>query len=265
MAAGSWACGWASESGALSRPPANAIARRYTPCAAALPLLADVNEAYGQLSGPATKVILWHMYNPFRRRPLRTARTDLQRHIYNLRKSRSYRTGRLIFRTTRPTPVPIGVRCKLQPGGEHGFLRVDTVHLGDRGGEEGIYIINVVDEVAQLEPRVPSTARGDSGDIARRNGVTMDVRPRPEFPPINSVFPAATHKHSRVMEWIERQKRVFLHFTPTSASWLNLVERFFSTVTRKQIRRHVQLSKAIHPTASRAVSAEHAGNAGPGS
>ena len=35
------------------------------------------------------------------------------------------------------------------------------------------------------------------------------------------------------MEWIERQKRVFLHFTPTSASWLNLVERFFSTVTRK--------------------------------
>ena len=49
----------------------------------------------------------------------------------------------------------------------------------------------------------------------------------------------ATHKHSRVMEWIERQKRVFLHFTPTSASWLNLVERFFSTVTRKQIRRGV--------------------------
>ena len=49
----------------------------------------------------------------------------------------------------------------------------------------------------------------------------------------------ATYKHSRVMEWIERQKRVFLHFTPTSASWLNLVERFFSTVTRKQIRRGV--------------------------
>ena len=49
----------------------------------------------------------------------------------------------------------------------------------------------------------------------------------------------ATHKHSRVMEWIERQKRVFLHFTPTSASWLNLVERFFNTLTRKQLRRGV--------------------------
>ena len=49
----------------------------------------------------------------------------------------------------------------------------------------------------------------------------------------------ATHKHAKVMDWIERQKRIFLHFTPTSASWLNLVERFFSTLTRKQIRRGV--------------------------
>ena len=49
----------------------------------------------------------------------------------------------------------------------------------------------------------------------------------------------ATHKHSRVMEWIERQKRVFLHFTPTSSSWLNIVERFFSTLTQKRIRRGV--------------------------
>ncbi len=49
----------------------------------------------------------------------------------------------------------------------------------------------------------------------------------------------ATHKHAKVMEWIERQKRIFLHFTPTSASWLNLVERFFCTLTRKRIRRGV--------------------------
>ena len=49
----------------------------------------------------------------------------------------------------------------------------------------------------------------------------------------------ATHKHSKVMAWVERQKRVFLHFTPTSASWLNLVERFFRTLTEKQIRRGV--------------------------
>lgn len=49
----------------------------------------------------------------------------------------------------------------------------------------------------------------------------------------------ATHKHSKVMDWNERQKRIFLHCTPTSASWLNLVERFFPTLTEKQIRHGV--------------------------
>ena len=49
----------------------------------------------------------------------------------------------------------------------------------------------------------------------------------------------ATHKHEAVLGWIERQKRIFLHFTPTSASWVNLVERFFATLTQKQTRRGV--------------------------
>ena len=49
----------------------------------------------------------------------------------------------------------------------------------------------------------------------------------------------ATHKHEKVLAWIERNKRVFLHFIPTSASWANLVERFFGILTQKQIRRGV--------------------------
>ena len=49
----------------------------------------------------------------------------------------------------------------------------------------------------------------------------------------------ATHKHEKVLAWIERKKRVFLHFIPTSASWANLVERFFAILTQKQIRRGV--------------------------
>ena len=49
----------------------------------------------------------------------------------------------------------------------------------------------------------------------------------------------ATHKHEKVLGWIERKKRIFLHFTPTSASWVNLVERFFAILTDKQIRRGV--------------------------
>jgi transposase len=46
-----------------------------------------------------------------------------------------------------------------------------------------------------------------------------------------------THKHPRVAAWIQRHPRFHLHFTPTSCSWLNLVERWFREITDKRIRR----------------------------
>ena len=49
----------------------------------------------------------------------------------------------------------------------------------------------------------------------------------------------ATHKHQKVKNWLKRNKRVTLHFIPTSSSWLNLVERFFGLITDKAIRRGV--------------------------
>lgn len=49
----------------------------------------------------------------------------------------------------------------------------------------------------------------------------------------------ATHKHEKVKRWLKRNKRVYLHFIPTSSSWLNLVERFFGLLTEKQLRRGV--------------------------
>ena len=49
----------------------------------------------------------------------------------------------------------------------------------------------------------------------------------------------ATHKHEKVRNWIKRNKRVHLHFIPTSSSWLNLVERFFGLLTDKQLRRGI--------------------------
>jgi transposase len=47
----------------------------------------------------------------------------------------------------------------------------------------------------------------------------------------------ATHNHEAVQHWLARNKRVRLHFTPTSGSWLNLVEVFFSIITRQAIHR----------------------------
>jgi transposase len=47
----------------------------------------------------------------------------------------------------------------------------------------------------------------------------------------------ATHKTPEVAQWLRRHPRVHFHFIPTSSSWLNLVERFFSELTTRQLRR----------------------------
>jgi transposase len=47
----------------------------------------------------------------------------------------------------------------------------------------------------------------------------------------------ATHKAPDVKAWLDKHPRFKLHFTPTSASWLNLVERFFAKITTRRIRR----------------------------
>ena len=47
----------------------------------------------------------------------------------------------------------------------------------------------------------------------------------------------ATHKHPRVKAWFKRHPRFHMHFTPTSSSWLNMVERWFREITEKRIRR----------------------------
>lgn len=60
----------------------------------------------------------------------------------------------------------------------------------------------------------------------------------------------ATHKHQKVKDWLKRNKRFHVHFTPTSASWLNMVERFFRDLSEKRLKRGVfksleDLTKAV--------------------
>jgi transposase len=49
----------------------------------------------------------------------------------------------------------------------------------------------------------------------------------------------ATHKHPAVQEWLAKHPRFNMHFTPTSASWLNMVERFFRDISESRLRRGV--------------------------
>jgi transposase len=60
----------------------------------------------------------------------------------------------------------------------------------------------------------------------------------------------AAHKHPKVKRWLARHRRFHMHFTPTSSSWLNLVERWFRDLTQKRLRRGTftsvrQLQQAI--------------------
>jgi transposase len=59
----------------------------------------------------------------------------------------------------------------------------------------------------------------------------------------------ATHKHPKVQKWLARHPRWTFHFTPTSASWLNAVEGFFSKLTRRRLKRGVFRSVAELQTA----------------
>src|SRR5690349_1299967 len=66
-----------------------------------------------------------------------------------------------------------------------------------------------------------------------------------------------THKHPKVLAWLERHPRWTFHFTPTSASWLNAVESFFSALTRRRLRRGVFCSIVELQAAINRYIAEH--------
>jgi transposase len=67
----------------------------------------------------------------------------------------------------------------------------------------------------------------------------------------------ATHKHPKVQHWLGRHKRFHMHFTPTSASWLNMIERFFRDLTCNRVRRGVFHSVPELVTAIEGYIAQH--------
>ena len=123
--------------------------KRYT--AADITLLAYVDKAHGNLSGPATRRILEREYTEYGQAAYERLASISVPHLYRLRNTAAYRKRNTSYQPTRPTKVPIGERRKPQPGGEPGFLRIDTVHQGDQDGRKGLYHINAVDEVTQWQ------------------------------------------------------------------------------------------------------------------
>ena len=114
-------------------------------------LLAELDSIHENLSGPATKKLCERMYHVFGDHRYERLSTISNGHLYNLRKEAAYVQVRQIFQKTRSTKTQIGVRRKPYPQGAPGYLRVDSVHQGDLDGIKGIYIINAVDEVTQMQ------------------------------------------------------------------------------------------------------------------
>ena len=127
----------------------NRFERRYG--ASDIELLLKTDNAHSRISGPATKKILEREYTIFGNNKYENIKRISSSHIYNLRQTRQYVSQALTFEKTNPVDRNIGERRKPQPDGKPGFLRVDSVHQGDLDKEKGVYHINIVDEVTQME------------------------------------------------------------------------------------------------------------------
>jgi hypothetical protein len=135
----------------VKRKPASrpSFPRRYT--AADITLLAGVDAAHEELSGPAVRRVMQREHEVF-------GKVDYERlagisvsHIYNLRDSAVYRNQRVRVHHTQGRQVGIAERRKPDPRGRPGYLRVDTVHQGNHDGQAGLYHINAVDTVTQWQ------------------------------------------------------------------------------------------------------------------
>ncbi len=125
------------------------FARRYRSCDVAL--LVRVDAAHEDLSGPAIRRILQREYGVYHKPEFERLAGLSVSHLYNLRRSESYRRRRVRVEPTRGTAVSIAERRKPDPRGQPGYLRVDTVHQGQQDGKAGPYHINSVDSVTQWE------------------------------------------------------------------------------------------------------------------
>ena len=115
-------------------------------------LLARLDEAHEGLSGPATKRILEREFTVYGKVEYKRLAGISAAHIYNLRRGHLYRQMSSMRTKTQAAQVAIGERRKPDPRDRPGWLRVDTVHQGDRSdGAKGIYHLNAVDTVTQWQ------------------------------------------------------------------------------------------------------------------
>ena len=114
-------------------------------------LLAEVSNVTLNQNGYALKEMCKSMYLDFSDLRFEKLSKISISHLYNLKKTNIYEHKSLFYTKTNPVQRNIGIRAKPQPFGKPGYIRIDSVHQGDRDIEKGVYYINMVDEVTQWE------------------------------------------------------------------------------------------------------------------
>jgi transposase InsO family protein len=211
------------------RAPAHAFARRYT--SADVVLLADVDRAMGTMSGPATACVLRRQRDVFGDTRFERLGSISVGHLYNLRNGAPYRAERVVLTKTRPTKAAtIGVRKAPAPEGRPGFVRIDSVHQGDRDGIKGLYHINAVDCVTQWE--VVATVQ----TISEAHLLPVIRQMLAQFPFAILGFHAdngSEYVNHRVAEMLEKLRIEFTRSRPRRSNDNGLAETKNGAIVRK--------------------------------
>lgn len=123
--------------------------RIYTP--EDIALLAEMDAAHEDLSGPAIRYLFLRAHQVHQQAEYARLAGISVSHIYNLRRSVTYRKLRVRVQSTQSRKNSIGERRLPQPNGKPGYLRIDSVHQGTYDGKPGVFHINAVDAVTQFE------------------------------------------------------------------------------------------------------------------
>ena len=145
-----WIRRWMKTRRVQRKPTCRPISpKRYT--VTDIALLAAVDAAHEDLSGPAVRRVVEREHAVFGKTEYARLAGISVSHIYNLRDSDAYRSQRVRVHHTQGRQVSIAERRKPDPRGQPGYLRVDTVHQGNHDGKAGLYHINAVDTVTQWQ------------------------------------------------------------------------------------------------------------------
>ena len=125
------------------------FSRRYTN--QDIQLIAQLDERHDQPNGYALKKLCERAYGLFGEMEYQRLATISVAHLYNLRKSKVYQRCRIVHTKTKSKASEIGERRKPAPLGNPGYIRIDSVHQGDLDKRKGVYHVNAVDDVTQME------------------------------------------------------------------------------------------------------------------